>query len=278
MELSTLAKRVITAGILIPIVVLAILFLKTEQLAIGIAAIALLAGLEWAALAGINNYTGKIVFLTALAAALYWSYGLISYAWFTDWVLVFAAIWWLIITLVLFSYKQINKAASGVGVLTALICYLVLIPLWVALLLVHGGGDDGPFIVLFLLVLIWIADSAAYFSGMRWGKRKLAPVISPKKTWEGVYGALFGALVCGALLAWYQQSETDAFLWLLPVCIITVAMSIVGDLFESVLKRRMDMKDSGNLLPGHGGVLDRIDSLIAAAPVFALGLQLTTGL
>lgn len=277
MELSTLAKRVITAGILIPIVVAAILFLKTEHLAIGIAAIALLAGLEWTALAGIKSATAKVVFLTVLAACLYGSYGLISSSWFTDWVLVFAASWWFVITLVLFSYKQINRASPGVGVLSALICYLVLIPLWIALLVMHKSGDDGPLIVLFLLVLIWIADSGAYFSGLRWGKRKLAPVISPKKTWEGVYGALFGALICGLLLAWYQQGEIAA-LWLIPVCIVTVAISIVGDLFESVLKRRMDMKDSGNLLPGHGGVLDRIDSLIAAAPVFALGLQLTTGL
>jgi phosphatidate cytidylyltransferase len=277
MELSTLAKRVITAGILIPIVVTAILFLETEQLAIGIAAIALLAGLEWTALVGINNATGKALFLTLLAASLYGTYGLISYAWFTDWIFVFAAVWWLGITITLFSYEQIDRAAQGVGVLQALICFVVLIPLWVALLVMHNSGEDGPLIVLFLLVLIWVADSGAYFSGLRWGKTKLAPVISPKKTWEGVYGALFGALICGDLLMWYQQSEAGA-LWLMLVCVVTVSMSIVGDLFESVLKRRMDMKDSGNLLPGHGGVLDRIDSLIAAAPVFTLGLQLTTGL
>lgn len=277
MEMSTLAKRVITAGILIPVVVASILFLATEQLAIVIAAIALLAGLEWTTLAGIHTAIAKAVFLAVLAACLYASYELVSQAWFTDWVLLFAAVWWFIVTIVLFSYKQINRAAPGVGIVTGLICYLVLIPLWIALLLMHKSGDDGPFIVLFLLVLIWIADSGAYFSGMRWGRVKLAPVVSPKKSWEGVYGALFGALICGVFLAWYYQGEAGA-LWLIPVCIVTVAISIVGDLFESLLKRRVDMKDSGTILPGHGGVLDRIDSLIAAAPVFTLGLQLTIGL
>ena len=277
MELSSLAKRVITAGILIPIVVAAILYLETEQLAIRIAVIALLAALEWTALVGINTATTKTIFLTLLAACLYGTYQLISHSWFTEWVLVFAAAWWLVITITLFSYKQISPAAPGVGVVRALICFIVIIPLWTALILLHKSGEDGPLILLFLLVLIWVADSGAYFSGLRWGKRKLAPVISPKKTWEGVYGALFGAMVCGALLAWYKQDEAGA-LWLIPICIVTVAMSIVGDLFESVLKRRMEMKDSGNLLPGHGGVLDRIDSLIAAAPIFALGLHLTLGL
>ena len=131
-------------------------------------------------------------------------------------------------------------------------------------------------LLLFLLVLIWIADSGAYFAGSRWGKRKLAPAISPGKSWEGVYGALLGALLCGVLLAWYYQDSAGA-VWLIPVCILTVIMSVVGDLFESVLKRKMGMKDSGTLLPGHGGVLDRIDSLTAAAPVFMLGLQLSIG-
>jgi phosphatidate cytidylyltransferase len=147
----------------------------------------------------------------------------------------------------------------------------------VAILALHQNGEEGPLLLLFLLVLIWVADSGAYFAGHRWGKRKLAPVISPGKSWEGVYGALVGASLCGAVLAWYQQDEAGA-LWLIPVSVVTVAISVVGDLFESILKRRMDMKDSGNLLPGHGGMLDRIDSLTAAAPVFALGLQLTIGL
>jgi len=277
MAMSTLAKRVITAGTLIPAVVAAILFLDTEYLAILLALIALMAGLEWTGLAGVNSAPAKILFLLLLAICLAGTYELLSYPWFTDWVFLLAAIWWFGVTIVLFRYKHIDRSAPGVGVGRLLICFIALIPMWAALLLMHRSGDNGPLIMLFSLVLIWIADSGAYFAGHRWGKTKLAPVISPGKSWEGVYGALVGAFICGVLLAWYQQ-DMPGSIWLIPVCVVTVLMSVVGDLFESTLKRKMDMKDSGSILPGHGGVLDRIDSLTAAAPIFAFGLQLTTGL
>ncbi len=276
MATSTLAKRVLTAGILIPIVVAAIIFLPTEYLAVCMAIIALLGGYEWSGLGGITAIPKKLVFVLAVAICLAGAYVLISYPWFTDWVFVLATIWWFAVTFVLFSFKQIDRAAPGIGLWRLLIGFVVLIPLWAALVLIHRSGESGPFIMLFLLVLIWIADSGAYFAGRRWGKIKLAPAISPKKTWEGVYGAVLGALICGVFLAWYQHDDAGS-LWMVPVCIVTVLMSVVGDLFESILKRMMDMKDSGNLLPGHGGVLDRIDSLTAAAPVFVFGLQVTTG-
>ncbi len=276
MASSTLAKRVLTAGILIPSVIAAILFLDTEYLAICLAVIALLAAWEWSGLSGIINIPYKIVFILIFALSLTGTYELISYTWFTDWVFVIASIWWLVITFVLFGCKQIKKADPGVGVWRLLICFIVVNPLWAALLVMHRHGEEGPLLMLFLLVLIWIADSGAYFAGHRWGKTKLAPVISPGKSWEGVYGALVGAFVCGAFLAWHQQDAANA-LWLIPLCVLTVFISVVGDLFESSLKRSMDMKDSGNLLPGHGGVLDRIDSLTAAAPVFLCGLQFTLG-
>jgi phosphatidate cytidylyltransferase len=277
MAMSTLAKRVITAGILIPAVVAAILFLETEYLAIFLGFIALMAGLEWTGLAGITATSAKIIFLLILALCLAATYELIAYPWFTDWIFLLAALWWIAITIVLFRYKQIDRVEPGVGTGRLLICFVALIPMWAALLFMHSSGDDGPLLMLFLLVLIWVADSGAYFAGHRWGKTKLAPVVSPGKSWEGVYGAIFGAVICGVLLAWYQQDVAGS-VWLIVVSVVTVLMSVVGDLFESTLKRKMDMKDSGNLLPGHGGVLDRIDSLTAAAPIFLLGLQLTTGL
>ncbi len=274
--MSTLAKRVITASILIPVVIFAILFLATEYLAIGIAIIALLAGLEWATLSGITSTSAKFAFVLVLTGCLAGTYLLLSYTWFADWLFVVASVWWFVVAISLFRYKRIEKVASGVGIGRLLVCFIAIIPLWAAFVLIHRHSEDGPFLLLFLLVLIWIADSGAYFAGSRWGKRKLAPAISPGKSWEGVYGALVGALLCGTLLAWYYQDSSGA-LWLIPVCIVTVIMSVVGDLFESILKRKMGMKDSGNLLPGHGGVLDRIDSLTAAAPVFMLGLQLSVG-
>jgi phosphatidate cytidylyltransferase len=128
--------------------------------------------------------------------------------------------------------------------------------------------------VLFLLVLIWIADSGAYFAGRRWGRRKLAPLVSPGKTREGAYGALAGGLLWGGVLAALYGVSVPQQGGLVLLCLLTVVASIVGDLYESLSKRERGVKDSGSLLPGHGGILDRIDSLTAAAPVFALGLHL----
>jgi phosphatidate cytidylyltransferase len=132
--------------------------------------------------------------------------------------------------------------------------------------------------VLFLLLLIWTADIAAYFVGRRLGRVKLAPVVSPGKTREGVYGALAGACLGGLALGWVQSLGIPATLLAAFVCAITVLLSVVGDLYESLLKRRRGLKDSSNLLPGHGGLLDRIDSVTAAAPAFALGIALMGGM
>lgn len=123
------------------------------------------------------------------------------------------------------------------------------------------------------MILIWTADSFAYFAGRRWGRVKLAPQISPGKTREGVYGALIGSALCGALLHWLRP-ETGSLSVLVLLSVTIALFSVVGDLFESLLKRQAGLKDSGTLLPGHGGVLDRIDSLTAAAPVFLFGLLL----
>lgn len=130
----------------------------------------------------------------------------------------------------------------------------------------------GPLLVLSLLLLIWGADIAAYFAGRRWGRAKLAPVLSPGKTWVGCYAALVTGGCVGLGVALWLGVELGQGLALVSICVLTAAVSIVGDLFESLLKRHRGLKDSGQLLPGHGGMLDRIDSMIAAAPVFTLGL------
>lgn len=274
---STLVKRVVTACILIPCVIAAVLFLPTSYLAVCFAVIALLAGWEWTNLAGITGGSAKAIFVLLLAVALWGVHELLGQSWFMQWLFPVSAIWWFSVTYALTRYTRIEQAAPGLDLLRALMGLIVIIPLWAALVVLHGSDGDGPLTLLFLMILIWVADSGAYFAGRRWGRKKLAPVISPKKTWEGVYGAVIGALICGLLFTWYRSDIEGAYL-LVPICILTVLMSVVGDLFESLLKRRVAMKDSGNLLPGHGGVLDRIDSLTAAAPVFLLGLQFATGL
>ena len=158
-------------------------------------------------------------------------------------------------------------------VFKSLLGILLLVSAWAALLRLHARPETGPKLVLFLMILIWVADSGAYFAGRKWGTSKLAPAVSPGKTWEGVYGALIACTlfaVASALLLHTTGARITAFV---AVCIVTILFSIVGDLQESLLKRQVGIKDSGRLIPGHGGILDRIDSLIAAGPVFLLGLE-----
>lgn len=147
--------------------------------------------------------------------------------------------------------------------------------LWIcvqALVFVHQHFDQGGWILLYLLTLVWVADIGAYFSGRRFGRHKLAPGISPGKTWEGVAGGLASNLIW--MLIVYRLSDGWGLaLWqFILVGLATSVISVVGDLYESILKREAGAKDSGKLLPGHGGVLDRIDGVIAAAPVFVSGL------
>jgi phosphatidate cytidylyltransferase len=125
-----------------------------------------------------------------------------------------------------------------------------------------------PLEVLLILVLVWIADSAAYFVGRAWGKRRLAPAISPGKSWEGAAGGLIGAALYAIIIAFF--TERGAWLAFVATAVLLGMVSIVGDLFESAVKRQAGVKDSGNLLPGHGGVLDRIDSATATLPLAAL--------
>jgi phosphatidate cytidylyltransferase len=154
---------------------------------------------------------------------------------------------------------------------------LILSSVFLAMIQLHQTPAIGSGLVMFLFVLIWVADSGAYFAGRAFGKHKLSPHVSPGKTWEGAFGALLGAVVCGVVLHRFEWFELSV-MQLVFVCVATAWVSIGGDLFESVMKRQADVKDSGNLFPGHGGVLDRIDSLLAAAPVFLMLVALAGGL
>jgi phosphatidate cytidylyltransferase len=150
--------------------------------------------------------------------------------------------------------------------------FVVLVPPLVAIYTLHAVDPQRPWLLLFGMVLVWVADSAAYFAGHFFGRTKLAPAISPGKTVEGV----IGGLVAVALLAWLGNTFVwryvgEQFFWWLALAGVAAIFSVAGDLLESKFKRAAGVKDSGNLLPGHGGVLDRIDATTAALPVFALG-------
>jgi phosphatidate cytidylyltransferase len=255
-----------------PLVLGGVLFLSTPYLALILAAVVLLGGLEWTRLSGIHSIPGKVGYMLLLGLALWLVHLFLGVSISAKLFFLGAGIWWVAVTLFLFRVRELGVGENRFYPLRAAVGLLVLVPSWAAITTLHAAGETGPKLVVFLMVLIWVADSGAYFAGLRWGRVKLAPVVSPGKTWEGLYGALAGAVLCGAALFWLLGMEGRLFATIL-LSVGTVLFSVVGDLLESVFKRKAGIKDSGHLLPGHGGVLDRIDSLTAAAPIFLLGLQ-----
>lgn len=266
--------RVGTALVLMPLVLGITLYGTHTQFA-ALCAIAILAGTwEWAGLAGPRGTRWKILaqVLTALLlAACYYN---IDGA-MTLYIVGLSLLWWGVALFLIMRRQEGGNFSSGLFSQAGL-GMIVLVPAWVSLVALHNHSEfRGPVLVTCLFIMIWSADTGAYYTGKRWGRHKLALHISPGKTLEGLFGAfgfgLVAALLCALVLL--QMTLIDLMLFLL-VCTVTIAMSVIGDLTESMVKRSGGVKDSGELLPGHGGALDRIDSLTAAAPVFFAGVLL----
>jgi len=268
-----LRQRIITALILAPSAISAILFLPSTVLSIVISLILGIAAFEWSRLSGFSNRLaqGGYIALTLLIFVLIYPWLASSIGVATLLLSVF--IGWLLITIRLFFLAEIPRLDEAAP-LQAMLGLLILSTTWGSLILIHASSERGPMLVIFLMLLIWGADSVAYFAGKRWGRVKLIPVVSPGKSREGVMGALTGSLLIGLALAWYLGVSGSHFLLVVMLALITSSISVVGDLFISYLKRQRGLKDTGAILPGHGGVLDRIDSMLSAAPVFLLGLML----
>lgn len=269
-----LKQRLITGAILIAVATWGILVLPTVWFGMGLLLFVLVGAWEWGGLLGLAQqppvrlgYCALVFGVTALA----WS--LLDNSVFVGLVLACAGVYWCSVLTWLWHYAA-DPQWRNPRSLRAVAGVITLVAPWVALMNLHGTPLFGPFYVLFLMGMIWIADSGAYFAGRRWGRHKLAPHISPGKTWEGAAGALLATLTFAALGAGVLGGPAETR-WpvFIMICLVAVLFSIVGDLFESMIKRQHQVKDSGGLLPGHGGVLDRVDSLTAAAPVFLLGLQ-----
>ncbi len=274
-----LLQRILTAIILIPLVAWGVLAADPLLFAAIVAAVMLLCAWEWARLAGLQTLPLQLLYvlLCGLLMAGLWFYA-------ADGVrhilILTAAGLWLGMALALFSWrhKVLHKAAFQPFILA--LGLLLLTAAWQALISLHQLPDLGPQLTLGLLILIWIADSAAYFTGKALGRHKLAPVLSPGKTLEGMAGALVAAALWGIFMfVMLFQASANSTAYMISIALLlsllTAVVSVAGDLFESLVKRRADKKDSGHLLPGHGGIWDRIDSLIASAPVFVAGLYLS---
>lgn len=264
-----LLQRILTAIPLAVGMIWIILFQPTHVFFWLTLLIIVIGAYEWANLAGLQR-TGKVVY-ALLLCALTWAVMQYARA-YVEYVIYAGAIWWFGFTLYLF---KVSPSAMGDAVsYRKLLTGALLLPATVfAMNLVHAG-ENGPEWLLYGLMLVWVADIGAYFTGKRFGRVKLAPHISPGKTREGLYGAIIAvAIYSGAASAWFGL-EATATVKLLALAFVLTLISVAGDLFESVLKRERGVKDSGAILPGHGGILDRIDSVIAAMPVFMAGRQL----
>jgi len=270
MSASKLRQRTLTALLITPLTVAAILWLPTAYLAWCLGLILVPAAWEWSAMTGIASRAGRLAYVTGVVLCLLILWQPPLRQWYVH-MIAAAAAFWGVVAFLLFRLRTVARK-SGPDPIMSAVGLVVLMGPWLAIVHLHAHSSAGPSRVLFLLVLIWVADTLAYFTGHRWGREKLVPLLSPGKTRAGVYGALIGASLYGVLSGWSLGLSSGYAILLATLCVLTALVSIIGDLFESLVKRSRDLKDSGHLLPGHGGILDRIDSLTAAAPLFTLGI------
>ena len=262
-------QRLLAALVLIPVFVYLLLFLSPSAFGLMTLLLVLVGGWEWTGFMGVKTWYKRLIYVLLLLCCLP-----ISLFITTPWVLWISLAWWCFALVLVLAYPH-GSGFWGKGLLVrGVMGVMTLIPTWRALNFIRDNDFQlqGTYLLLFLFIVIWGADTGAYFAGKLCGKNKLLPLVSPGKTWEGLAGAVIATLlVAGGGI--YASIFTGMSSWkLVLLVLITMLFSVLGDLFESMLKRNVGLKDSGVLIPGHGGLLDRIDSLTAGAPIFALGL------
>lgn len=252
-------QRIITAVVALVALLLVLFVVPANVVQLLFAAAMLAAAWEWSAFLGVSGSTVRVAYVAAVGVLLA-AVTVLA----VDAELVFKASigWWGLALIWMFFFPTPIPA-----VVRWLVGPVILVPLYLGLVALYAAG---PVTLLFALLIVWVADSGAFFAGKALGRVKLAPQISPGKTWEGVIGGLVAVVLL--TLFWSLWADTDLAVFI-PFCLAAACLSIVGDLTVSMFKRSAGIKDSGSLFPGHGGVLDRIDSVAAAAPLFALGVS-----
>jgi len=263
-----LLTRVLTVAVLLPLFLAGMFFLPGQWWCIVLLPLVLAGSWEWAVLAGFSP-TVRWTFCAAVLgsmAALFFAGGLPQSPVVDQAMFLISALFWLAVAPVWLRCgwrprSSLVLAATG---------WILLVPTWLALVRLQ----ERPWVLLAVLGIVWIADSAAYFAGHQWGRHKLAPAVSPGKTWEGVAGAAAAVAVYHAAVWHFGFGHEQPGLGMAATVLVAVLfpLSILGDLFESWIKRQAGVKDSGRLLPGHGGVLDRIDALTSTLPLAALAV------
>lgn len=270
-----LKQRVITAIILAVCFLVALFALPAAAFAVFLGLVTVFCAREW-----YDISAGQGGALVKSGYAVLYLFGALLLLWASfnpsafRFILLGAAIWWLVVMLTLYLLPVAQKPAEGASVFYLAAGFFTVVPAMIAAYVLRSGDLGSPWLLLYAFAIVWVMDIGAYFSGKRFGRRKLAPSISPGKTIEGVIGGALATLLLwlvGGLLLLPENSPVSSFTLLLGT-LLAAPVSVVGDLFESRGKRMASMKDSGTLLPGHGGVLDRLDSAFAALPVFAFAL------
>lgn len=255
-----LVTRIITAIILIAVFLIENFWVPELVFVLFVTFIAVLAAWEWSALGGLTKKVHRWVYVAILLVFICLVY-LVKDSWGTG-LIVFGALWWCFKLVLLITGKMSDDnekiLLSGLW---------VLIITWLSFVLIH---EQSAALLLSGLIMVWGADSFAYFAGKKFGKTKLAPSISPGKTIEGVLGGTAGVIGLALAMAYILELETNIWIWWLLGAAMISLISVAGDLYESWLKRNAGVKDSGTILPGHGGVLDRIDGVLAVLPFYFL--------
>jgi phosphatidate cytidylyltransferase len=272
-----LLQRVATALILLPLLLAAVWYAPTHGLYALFGAVAVLMAWEWTALMGWGDFPlRRRGYCAAIAVLLAVVWLLPARERLAPWLLGAAGLWWLTAAALFPGFPgNLERHRPGPGAMGTLGA-LIIVSTVLALALLHGM-QDGALRLLYFFFVVFAADTGAYLAGRSLGRHKLAPNISPGKTVEGALG---GLTLCAAWagtagLFVFQPDDGRAVALLVLLTLVVAVVSIVGDLTESMFKRMVGLKDSGSILPGHGGILDRVDSILAAAPVMVLGLYLT---
>jgi len=264
-----LLARILTALILAPLFIWAIFTMPTDYFAYLLLSFVALGAWEFTRLIKIDQSLYRAFVVLGIVGCAFVAS---AHSENLQTVLVVSAAWWGLNLFWVVSYPKNVASWYGSGIIRVMGGVMLLVPMWVALTSLHA--NYGSVYFLLLMLLIWGADTGAYFVGRAIGKHKLAPKVSPGKSIEGAIGGILFAIVIMVIFLQIQEIATSDYDGYLMLAVVISSVSVLGDLYESLFKRTSGIKDSGNILPGHGGILDRIDSLTAAAPFFLLGLSL----
>lgn len=262
-----LYQRILTAIPLAAFVFWIIFFQPTTVFFYFLLFVVIVSGYEWAKLSGINNKILRLLF-AVLVTSVTWS--IPQYlSEYILWLIYVSVLWWFSISYFL-KFAVPKPASSKLKLDKIFIAFVVLPAAALAMQKIHAMPQGADWLF-YALALVWLADIGAYFSGKKFGKNKLAPNISPGKTKEGLFGAVIATSIYTLIASYYFELDTERSALLVLLSVILTFVSVSGDLYFSFLKREAGVKDSGNILPGHGGILDRIDSVLAAMPFFVVG-------